>query len=133
MSTLTITIPSSDSVTAAEVVTAAARRAGHTERHTADAEAFLAGHLAEHVHQLYKSAMVDAEVSRVEVAVPRPESPSLRAESVQPAEGSTVPGRGDPVTNPPRLPAGARWDPVLACHSGSDRESLSSSKGPADE
>lgn len=81
---LTVPVPESATVTAAAVVTAAAGRAGYTPEHEGTAQAFLSAHLAEYVHQLYKSAMIDAELARVEEAVPRPERPRVREAAGEP-------------------------------------------------
>ena len=81
MAELTVTVPESPTVSADDVIAAAAERAGYTAEHEDTAADYLAAHLAEHVHTLYRSARVDAAVRAAEEELPAPERPRRRAEA----------------------------------------------------
>jgi hypothetical protein len=90
MAELTFTVPQSATVTAADVIAAAAERAGYTAEHEGTAEQFLARHLAEHVHTLYRSALIDRAAKASDEELPPPERQRVLA-----TETAIAPGNGN--------------------------------------
>jgi hypothetical protein len=83
MATLTIVVPESSAVPAADIIAGAARRAGFTAEHEGTVEQYLAAYFAGELLQLYQSDRVDAVVREVAEAVPPPVRPRVRERAAE--------------------------------------------------
>lgn len=79
---ITVTIPESQSIPAADVVAGAATRLGWTPDHPTTEAEYLSEWLADQVYVHYRSSRVDAAQRQVRDELPRP----VRRQRVEPVE-----------------------------------------------